>query len=286
MKNKLTSEEFHILSKLATSHASESLMMLSAYKDLFYKGFIDTDGITSKGQAALEPYRAKRAIFLAAGLGNRLRPITLNTPKPLIRVHGKRLIDGLLDACLAAGIEEIYIVRGYLGEQFDQLLLKYPMIRFLENDRYLQENNISSLMCARPFLQNAYIFEADLLLRNPLLIQPYHFTSNYLGIKKDRTDDWCFITKDGVIQEWKLGGEDCFQEVGISYWNRESGEKLSKQIELTYSTPGGKDKFWDHVPLVDFKEDHHVEVRECHTEDVTEIDTFEELKIIDDSYSV
>lgn len=286
MKRELTQEEFNILIGLKENKLAEGIAASSAYKDLLQEGYIKNGELTAKGQEALDPYRAKRAIFIAAGIGNRLRPITINTPKPLVRVNGVRIIDTLLDACLAAGIEELYIVRGYLGEQFDQLLKKYPMIRFLENDRYHQENNISSLMYARHFLQNAYVFEADLLLRNPRLIQPYHFASNYLGIKKERTDDWCFITKDGIIQEWKLGGEDCFQEVGISYWDRESGEKLSKQIELTYSASGGKDKFWDHVPLVDFKEDHHVEVRECCTEDVTEIDTFEELKIIDHSYLV
>ena len=86
--------------------------------------------------SALEPYRAKRAIFIAAGFGSRMVPITFNTPKPLVRVHGQRIIDGLIDACLEAGINEIYIVRGYLAEQFDQLLYKYPMIRFLENPVY------------------------------------------------------------------------------------------------------------------------------------------------------
>lgn len=286
LKRKLTREEFNILVGLKEAKSLEKIESSSTYSALKQEGYIYNGTLTAKGQEALNPYHVKRAIFIAAGIGNRLRPITINTPKPLVRVNGVRIIDTLLDACLAAGIEELYIVRGYLGEQFDQLLIKYPMIRFLDNDRYLQENNISSLMCARPFLQNAYIFEADLLLRNPKLIQPYHFASNYLGIKKDRTDDWCFITKNGVIQEWKLGGEDCFQEVGISYWDRESGEKLSKQIELTYNAPGGKDKFWDHVPLVDFREDHHVEVRECHTEDVIEIDTFEELKMIDHGYVV
>ncbi|MBQ9008059.1 MAG: NTP transferase domain-containing protein [Clostridia bacterium] len=74
----------------------------------------------------------KRAVFLAAGLGTRLAPITLNTPKALVRVHGVRFIDRLLDACLAAGLNELYVVRGYLSEQFDQLLSKYPMIHFLE----------------------------------------------------------------------------------------------------------------------------------------------------------
>lgn len=46
------------------------------------------------------------------------------------------IIDRLIDACLEAGIDEIYIVRGYLAEQFDQLLYKYPMVKFLENPLY------------------------------------------------------------------------------------------------------------------------------------------------------
>lgn len=87
--------------------------------------------VTLKGYEVLEPYRVKKAIFLAAGFGSRMVPITLNTPKPLVLVHGKRIIETLLDAVVAAGIEDITIVRGYLGEQFDVLLHKYPKIKFI-----------------------------------------------------------------------------------------------------------------------------------------------------------
>ena len=74
-------------------------------------GYMNNGSITNEGVDALEPYRAKRAIFIAAGFGTRLVPITFNTPKPLVRVHGVRIIDHLIDACLEAGINEIYIVR-------------------------------------------------------------------------------------------------------------------------------------------------------------------------------
>ena len=102
-------------------------------KKLTDEGLIANGRITPAGVEALEPYRVKRAIFLAAGFGSRMVPLTFNTPKPLVRVHGTRMIDTLLDAVVAAGIPEIVIVRGYLGEQFDQLLYKYPMIKFMEN---------------------------------------------------------------------------------------------------------------------------------------------------------
>ena len=74
-------------------------------------GYIDSNNkITEKGYKALEPYKVKRAIFLAAGFGSRLVPITLNTPKPLVKVHGKRIIETLLDAVVAAEIPEIIVV--------------------------------------------------------------------------------------------------------------------------------------------------------------------------------
>lgn len=298
MNQTLTRKQFDILSILAEEKGTLSQRQLGeksghslgtvnrAMQELTELQYVTEGEITGAGISALEPYRAKRAIFIAAGFGSRLVPITFNTPKPLVRVHGQRIIDGLIDACLDAGINEIYIVRGYLAEQFDQLLYKYPMIRFLENPVYNEANNISSAMVARYMLSNAYVFEADLLISNPQIIKKYHYTSDFLAIKKDRTDDWCFTVKDGVIVEEKVGGLDCWQMVGISYWNEEDGHKLSDDIKMTYEQPGGKERYWEQVPLVFCKKHYKVEVRECRENDIIEIDTFRELKAIDKTYDV
>lgn len=298
MNQTLTRKQFDILSILAEEKGTLSQRQLGeksghslgtvnrVMQELTELQYVSEGEITGAGISALEPYRAKRAIFIAAGFGSRLVPITFNTPKPLVRVHGQRIIDGLIDACLDAGINEIYIVRGYLAEQFDQLLYKYPMIRFLENPVYNEANNISSAMVARYMLSNAYVFEADLLISNPKIITKYHYTSDFLAIKKDRTDDWCFIVKDGVIVEEKVGGLDCWQMVGISYWNEEDGHKLSDDIKMTYEQPGGKERYWEQVPLVFCKKHYKVEVRECQENDIIEIDTFRELKAIDKTYDV
>lgn len=172
-------------------------------------GWIADGKLTAAGLSALEPYRVRRAVFIAAGFGSRLVPITLNTPKPLVRVRGTRIIDALLDAVCAAGIEEIYIVRGYYGEQFDALLYKYPNIKFIENPMYSEANNISSLMAARYLLQGSYVIESDLLLSNPALIKKYQYHSNYLAIPMERSDDWCFdVNKKGVIERVRVGGDD------------------------------------------------------------------------------
>lgn len=296
----LTRKQFDILEALATSKGAlmqRDLGKITHYslgtinktvKELTESGYMKAGGITNKGIDALEPYRAKRAIFVAAGFGSRLVPITFNTPKPLIRVHGVRIIDRLIDACLAAGINEIYIVRGYLAEQFDQLLYKYPMIKFLENPVYNEANNISSAFVARYMLSNAYVFEADLLISNPEIIKKYHYTSDFLGIRKERSDDWCFKVKDGIIVEQNVGGEgdDIWQMVGVSYWSETDGHRLSADIPEVYQSPGGKERYWEQVPLRYCKDHYSVEIRECFDADIVEIDTFKELKAIDKTYDV
>jgi CTP:phosphocholine cytidylyltransferase-like protein len=247
-------------------------------------GLIRGYKLTSAGYAALEPYRVKRAVFLAAGFGSRLVPVTLNTPKPLVRVKGIRMIDTLLDAVIAAGIEEIIVVRGYLGEQFDQLLYKYPMIRFIENPMFNEANNISSAMCVRYLLQNAYVFEADLVLYNPSLITKYQYTSNYLGVPVEVTEDWCFETKKNIITKLSIGGTNCYHMFGISYWNAEDGSKMAEDIKRVYEMPGGRERYWDQVALEYCIKNYQIEVRPCTFDDIIEIDTYNDLKRLDNTY--
>lgn len=256
-------------------------------KDLVEKGYYNGKFVTSKGLDALEPYRVKRAIFLAAGFGARLVPITLNTPKPLVRVHGKRLIETLLDAVVKAGIPEIVLVRGYLGEQFEQLSHKYPQIKFVDNPMYNESNNISSAYCVRDLFQNAYVLESDLLLKNPALIRKYEYSSNFLGIPVEITDDWFFrVDSNGVICEQGVGGKDCHQMVGVSYWDAEDGARLEKDLEEVYFSPGGKERYWEQTALHYKKANYKIQIRECRMEDIVEIDTFNELKKIDKIYDI
>ncbi len=240
--------------------------------------------VTDLGYSLLEPYRVKRAVILAAGFGSRLVPITLNTPKPLILVHGKRIIDTLLDAIVDAGIKEIVIVRGYLKEQFDVLLTKYPNIRFIENSEYNETNNISSAYCAKELFENAYILEADLIIHNKNVIRKYEYTSNYTAYPMDRTDDWCFKTKKDIITDVSVGGENVQHMIGISYWTKEDAKKLAVDIHTVFNSPGGKQRYWDEVALRFCKDHYEVLIRKIKPNDIIEIDTFGELKAIDKIY--
>ena len=298
MKKSLSEKQFIILDALAESKFPLSQRDIQARtglslgtvnrtaKELAEAGYILGGEISAAGLEALEPYRVKRAIFIAAGFGSRMVPITLNTPKPLVRVNGRRIIDTLLDAVTAAGIEEIYIVRGYLKEQFDQLLYKYPNIKFIDNDMFNEANNISSALLAKDLFSNAYLFEADLLLSNPALIRKYCYTSSFLAIPMERSDDWCFQVKNGYITELNVGGTDCWQEVGISYWDEDAGRKLAEHIPAAFAVPGGRELYWEQVPLVKFRGEYKVAVRRCSIDDIVEIDSFKELKAIDKAYDI
>ena len=275
----LSAQELAEKTGLSPVEAEQLLAELAA------ENLVDDGKITDLGIEALEPYKTKRAIFIAAGFGSRLRPVTLEIAKPLVKVHGERIIDRLIDGVMAAGIEEIYVVCGYLGEQFAQLKEKYPHIHLVTNNMYTEANNISSAYLVREHLSNAYISEADLLLHNQVF-DKYVYRSCYLGIPTDETDDWYFKTNDqGVICELGIGSTDCYRMLGISYWDREDGAKLPAHIDATFHMPGGKDEDWCYVPLVSFKDHYQVHVRQCANEDIEEIDTFEELCAIDPSYN-
>ena len=162
------------------------------------------------------------------------------------------------------------------------------MIRFLENPQFNETNNISSAVAAKDLLSNAYVFEADLLLAEPGLVKKYQYSSNILGIKTERTDDWCVVVEDGVIVEEKVGGEgdNIWRLLGISYWTEEDGQRLSEDLVRTYQSPGGRERYWEQVPLLYCRDRYTVEIRECSEEDITEIDTFRELRQIDRTYDI
>lgn len=275
----LNIDQFKVLSQIAEGRGSIPNQLRSLCERYLLADCIDANGLSDIGSERLEPYKVKRAILLASGLGSRLLPLTLEKPKPMVEVCGRAIIETLINAIIKAGINEIIIVRGYKAEKFDVLLKKYPQIKFVENPYYSVSNNISSVYAARDFLDSCYIIEADLFLLNNRLIRKYQFTSNYLGIKCSETKDWFLKVDDfGRIKELGQNGEDCYQLVGISYWDCLSALKLKNHIIELFESDKNSQLFWDEVALSIFREDFDLRVRECSFADVFEIDSISDLK--------
>ena len=263
--------------------------VMKAKEELIEAGIIckngeDELGITEAGLEALEPYRVERAVIFAAGFGSRMVPVTLTTPKPMVKVNGVRIIDRLIDALVAKDIRDITIVRGYLKGCFDELLIKYPFLNFVDNDLYETENNISSALAAGDKVDNCYICAGDLLITNPEIIRKYNYRSNYLASYALETDDWCFDFEKGFAKNYRKGGTNCFNQYEIAYWNREDSERLRKDWIRARKTEGGHDLFWEFIPLVLYADDYQVEIRRCSKSDIMEIDNYYELQEIDSSY--
>ena len=126
-----------------------------------------------------------------------------------------------------------------------------------------------------------------MLVSNPAIITKYHYTSDVLGIWKERTDDWVLnVDKNGYVHEEAIGGINTYQMVGIYYLNSADGAKLSRHIKEAYAAPGGKERYWETVPNQTYRGQYRIKMRPCLQEDIIEIDTIRELKAIDKSYDV
>lgn len=245
-----------------------------------------TISITPSGIAALEPYRVRKAIILAAGFGSRMMPATADRPKPMVSVNGVRIIETLLDALTAVGITDITLIRGYKKECFDELLPRYPSLKLIDNDIYGQTNNISSVMLALNELDGCYLCEADLYITNPSVITKYQYTSNILGSYSLETDDWSFQPDEhGFIKNYQKGNTYCYNYYGISYWTKEDCAKLREDFRQVYEQEeNGRDYFWEFIPLVLRRDRYKVVIRHCRKQDIMEIDNYYELADLDPSY--
>ncbi|WP_022819033.1 CTP--phosphocholine cytidylyltransferase [Fusobacterium russii] len=228
------------------------------------------------------------AIILSAGMGTRLKPLTDNTPKPLIKVNGKPIIETSIEYLINKGIKEIIIVVGYKKEKFYYLVKKYlneAKIILIFNEKYKEYNNIYSLYLIRNFLKDSFILEGDIFLTKNIFKNL--ISSTYFAKKLDyKNDEWQLKLENEKVKAIDInGGINNYILSGVSYFIEEDSKKISKYAE-TYIKDEKKLKnyFWDHI-IQENIHDFDIAVEKLKSTDIYEIDSLEDLKKIDKSYA-
>ena len=218
-----------------------------------------------------------RAIILAAGMGTRLRPLTLTTPKSLIKVGEQTLIERQILFLNEIGISEIIVVTGYLAEKFGFLEKKYG-IKLIHNDNYDIYNNFYTMYLVREFLSNAYVIDADNYLHTNFLDAKVTDSTYFSAYKRDFKDEWLLkCDSEGLVKEIVVGSGEGTILSGVSYWNTEAGQILNCLLEETVESTDFTNLYWDNL-VKDNLDKLIVYKKDIPSDAVFEIDNLDDLE--------
>ena len=191
-----------------------------------------------------------RAIILAAGLGTRLRPMTDNTPKALIKVKDKPLVEYQIE---------------YLKEKYG--------VKLVFNDKYAEYNNFYSLYLVKDYLADSYVIDADNYLFKNMFRSDINRSTYFSVYREDCENEWFLIYGDDykvkdIIVDSKAGRILS----GVSFWDKETAEKINKFIDFAYDSNEFMDLYWDNM-VKDNISELDVYVEELEANSIYEIDS-------------
>ncbi|MEY8349338.1 NTP transferase domain-containing protein [Bacillus cereus] len=227
-----------------------------------------------------------RAILLAAGMGTRLRPLTLTTPKSLVEVNGRPMLERQIEYLQEVGVEEIIVVTGYLAEKFDYLVDKYN-VKLVHNDKYNVYNNIYTMYLVREYLQDAYVMDADVYLHRNIFIENPESSLYFSAKKEDFRNEWIIKHDENrKVYDIEIGdGDDDYILCGISYWSKEDGVHIVKKLEEVVDQEDFTELYWDNI-VKDNIQDLNVHLYEIDSNDSFEIDSVEDLQKVEEKLAV
>jgi len=224
-----------------------------------------------------------RAILMAAGMGTRLRPLTLTTPKSLIEVNGMSLLERQIINLKEVGIDEIIVLTGYLHEKFDDLVKKYNLIKVI-NDKYDVYNNIYTMYLVREYLEDAYVIDADQYITRNFLSEEMPSSSVYYSACKENIKGEWILKYDEQgklygIEIGKEGDKPNYIMSGASFWSAKDGALICKKVQEAIEVNNSTDIYWDNI-AVDNLKNMDVYIEKIQSNDIFEIDSIEDLEYL------
>ncbi len=229
-----------------------------------------------------------KAIILAAGMGTRLKPLTLDYPKCLLKVGGKPLIARQIETLCHSGVEEICVVVGHLQERIREFL--GDSVRFLEYPDFSKTNNLHTLWHVREELSEGFL----------CLFSDVLFTGETIGRLLQSSEDLC-LAVDGArvlegtmrvkLKEGRLAGvgshipvvEGSGTFIGIAKFSAQGAKALLKEMESMVS--GHQQDYYTLALDNILRRGGHVGFVDISDQPWREIDTLEDLKAAEENFS-
>lgn len=275
--NALLREPF-INQRILSEVSGHSLGIVNrSLRELIKDGYIDASiRPTSKATSEFMKKKPQRAVILAAGFGMRMVPINTETPKGLLEVNGERLIERLIKQLQEVGIKEIYIVVGFMKEQYEYLIDEYG-VELVVNPDYATKNNLHSVKLVANHLENAYVIPCDIWCdRNPFHCHELYswymvsdLVDNESNVRVNRKMELVMIPEN-------VGGNAM---IGICYLVKEDADIVERRVNELCQDKRYDEAFWEEALYQ--KDRMIVAARVMHSSDVVEINTYEQLRDFD-----
>ncbi|MBQ5951567.1 MAG: phosphotransferase [Lachnospiraceae bacterium] len=267
------------LSGCSTGYVSQTLRKFAEC------GWTDEGGIAAAGEEALLPYRVRRAVIMAAGMGTHFVPLTLEKPKGLLTVRNEVLIERQIEQLQEAGISEIVIVLGYKKEAFFYLESKFRGLKILINPEYNTKNNAHTLYLAKEYLKSCYVCSADNYFEeNPF--EAYVYRSYYAGVRVEKkTKEWYMIPDEKMnIARVKKTGTKGWIMLGHAYWDEAFGAAMVRILEEDRDVGNYDLTVWEQILVENIGSLPPMEIKVYPPDVIFEFDSLDDLRRFDADY--
>lgn len=228
----------------------------------------------------------KNAIILCAGKSTRFAPFTYEKPKGLFIVRGEVLIERQINQLIEAGVEDIYLVLGYMKEKFFYLEQKYHEVKLIVNNTYGRYGNLYSLYVAREHLGNTFVCCSDHYFLNNPFIDSNESNKSYRActyLEDNFREFGVDYSDDDIITGCYVGGSDKMAMIGHAYFNEKFSKRFVKYLEDELDNFGVTGMYWEEFYAAHIK-DLTLHLKEFGPNEIQEFDNIDDLRQFDTDF--